>query len=87
MSERIGIINAEAEAFYSMAAQVIRRIASDLEDEAPDPDDVDWPAGYEADESDDQLFQSDRDYVEQISFYKRHQGKPTGRRGKNGGAS
>jgi hypothetical protein len=56
----------------------------DLEDEKPEPDDLKWPAGYLADESDEQLFQSEREYVEQIGFYKLHQGKPTSRRRRNG---
>jgi hypothetical protein len=92
MGEHIQAINAAVGQFYSEAEPVIADIAADLADEKPDPDDLEWPAGYLADESDEQLFQSERDYVEQMAFYKAHQGKPTSRRqcrgnGKGGEAS
>ena len=85
MAERIEAINAEVAQFYDQAEPVISNIARDLEDEKPDPDDLEWPAGYEADESDEQLFQSERGYVEQMDFYKAHQGKPTSRRTRDNG--
>ena len=40
----------------------------------------DWPEPREGDEDDDPLFDSTRDYVEQVDRYKQHQGKPTGRK-------
>ena len=89
MAECIQAINAEVAQFYDQAEPVISNIATDLEDEKPDADDLGWPEAYAADESDEQLFQSERDYVEQIGFYKAHQGKPTSRRngqGAKGGA-
>jgi hypothetical protein len=87
MAEHIEAINSEVEQFYDLAEPLIADIASDLEAEKPDPDDLEWSAGYAADESDEQLFQSERGYVEQIGFYKNHQGKPTSRRRGNGGGT
>jgi hypothetical protein len=85
MAEHIEAINAAVGQFYDQAEPVIADIATDLEDSKPDPDDLEWPAGYVADESDEQLFQSERGYVEQMAFYKAHQGKPTSRRPRGGG--
>jgi hypothetical protein len=87
MAEHIEAINSEVEQFYDLAEPVIADIATDLEAEKPDPDDLEWLAGYAADESDEQLFQSERGYVEQIGFYKNHKGKPTSRRRGNGGGT
>jgi hypothetical protein len=58
--------------------QLIERINRDLAAAAPDIKSYDWPAPCEGDEDDDPLFDSTRDYVEQIDRYKLHQGKPTG---------
>ena len=63
-------------------------IAAELEEEAPDPADADWPEPADGDEDGDPLFDSTRDYVEQIDRFKQHQGKPTDRlerRRPNGG--
>jgi hypothetical protein len=46
----------------------------------PDLDEVDWPIPDEGDEDLDPLFDSTRDYVEQMDRYKEHQDKPTERR-------
>jgi hypothetical protein len=48
-------------------------IEQDLEAEAPDPGDFDWPDPPEG--WDDPLFDTSREYVEQIDRYKEHQGK------------
>jgi hypothetical protein len=53
-------------------------IEQDLEDEAPGPDDFDWPDPPEG--WDDPLLDSTREYVEQIDRYKKHQGKRIGRK-------
>jgi hypothetical protein len=88
MAEHIEAINAEVAQLYGQAEPVLSGIATDLEADKPDPSDLEWPAGYDADEPDEQLFQSERGYVEQIGFYKAHQGKPTSRRsGRNGGGA
>lgn len=55
-----------------------------LEAEAPDPDEIEWPEPDDGDEDDDPLFNSTRNYVEQIDCYKEYQGKPTERRNRNG---
>lgn len=59
---------------------IINRIERDLYAVAPEPDSYPWPQPRDdADEDDDPLFDSTRDYVEQINRYKEHQGKPTER--------
>ena len=65
------------------AKPVWRAMEKDLQAQAPDPDDIDWPEPMEGDEDDDPLFDSTRGYVRQMDRYKRHQGKPTSRRGTN----
>jgi hypothetical protein len=62
-----------------------RAISKKLRVKAPDIDEIDWPEPEQADEDDDPLFDPTRDYVDQIDRYKHHQGKPTVRRGRNGG--
>ena len=59
-----------------------KTIAEELESEAPDPAEMDWPEPDDGDEDEDPLFDSTRDYVEQANRFKEHQGKPTARRGK-----
>jgi hypothetical protein len=80
--EHVDAINALVDAFQERAEALWDSISAALEDEAPDIED--WPDPYEADESDDQLYQSERGYLEQIARYKRHQGKPVERRRRNG---
>ena len=58
------------------ARPILRKIEKDLEAEAPDVDDYDWPEPQDGNEDDDPLFDSTRSYVEQIDRYKQHQGKP-----------
>jgi hypothetical protein len=87
IGEHVGAINEHAAAFYEQATEVWSDITADLEVHAPDPNAVEWPEPYDADESDDPLFDSERGYVEQIDRYKRHQGKPTTRRRRKGGVS
>jgi hypothetical protein len=55
-------------------------INDQLKAAAPDLDEVEWPEPNEGDEDDDPLFDSTRDYVEQIDRYKEHQDKPTSRK-------
>jgi hypothetical protein len=50
-------------------------IAQELEEEAPDPDEIEWPEPDEGDEDDDPLFDSTRDYVEQVDRFKGHRGR------------
>ena len=69
-------------AFEKKAKPILGKIEKDLHDEAPDGSDYDWPdpSDFEGDEDDDPLYDSSRDYVEQIDRYKEHQGKATERR-------
>jgi len=64
------------ESWNEQAQSVWRAITNDLLDATPDPADHDWPEAREPDEDDDPLFDSTRDYVEQMDRYKQHQGKP-----------
>jgi hypothetical protein len=61
-------------------APIMRRIERALADAAPDLDDYAWPEPRQGNEDPDPLFDSRRDYIEQINRYKAHQGKPTERR-------
>jgi hypothetical protein len=61
-------------------AGILRKIARDLGEAAPDVDDYDWPEPADGDDDPDPLFDSTRDYVEQIDRYKQHQGKATTRK-------
>ena len=72
-------------AWQKQAKVVWRAITEDLEAKAPDPDEIDWPQPADGDEDDDPLFDSTRDYVEQMDRYKAFQDKPTERRRRNGG--
>jgi hypothetical protein len=59
-------LKATLDAFERKAAQALRKVEDDLEAEALDPDDADWPEPAEGDEDDDPLYDSSRDYVTQI---------------------
>jgi hypothetical protein len=61
------------------AAPVWEAIAGELEDNLPDLDEIEWPEPERPDD-DHALFDSERDYVEQVDAFKRHQGKRTARR-------
>jgi len=64
------------------ANPVWHAIADDLDQQAPNPQEIDWPQPVEGDEDDDPLFDSTRDYIEQIDRYKEFQDKPIARRRK-----
>jgi hypothetical protein len=70
----------ELQAIADRFSTIRETVADRLREEAPDPDGYDWPEPDDSDEDDDPLFDSSRDYVEQIDRYKEHQGKPTARR-------
>jgi hypothetical protein len=72
---------AAIKAFEKKATPTLSKIEKDLSDQAPDEGDYDWPdpSDFEGEEDDDPLYDSSRDYVEQIDRYKEHQGKPTER--------
>lgn len=52
-----------------------RSIAAGLREQEPDLDDYPIPEAREADELDGSLYDSERDYLEQLSYYKLFQGK------------
>jgi hypothetical protein len=72
-----------AERFNSISHAISKSLTAQM----PDLDDVNWPEADQGDEVEDPLFDSHREYVEQIDRYKKHQGKPTARRSRNGGAA
>jgi hypothetical protein len=65
------------------ANPVYRAIQDSLNAQAPDLDAVIWPEPTEGDEFPDPLYDSARDYVEQVDRYKEHQAKPTERKTRN----
>jgi hypothetical protein len=69
---------AAIKAFEKKAKPILRRIEDDLSDQAPDLNAYDWPDpdDFEGDEDDDPLFDSTREFVEQVDRFKEHQGKP-----------
>jgi hypothetical protein len=72
------------EQWRERAEPVWQAIAEELEEQAPNLDGVEWPGPEVADEDDDPLFDSTRDYVAQIDRYKLHQGKPIAGRRRQG---
>jgi len=72
MRERIAMME---DALAARADPVFDAIAADLEEQAPDADDYEWPEPVEADEDNDPLFDSTRGYLTQIERYREHQGK------------
>jgi hypothetical protein len=42
----------------------------------PDPAEADWPEPKDGEDDDDPLFDSGRDYIDQMDRYKDHQDKP-----------
>jgi hypothetical protein len=85
-AEHTEAIDERVAAFYDRAEEIYAGIAEQLEASAPDLVAVDWPETGDADETDDALFDSARDYVSQVDRFKRHLGKPTGRARRNGDA-
>ncbi|HEY6258219.1 MAG TPA: hypothetical protein VIY51_20750 [Xanthobacteraceae bacterium] len=80
-AQDIAELQAEFDGLTKRARKLWRTVKRDLEKHAPDLDAVEWPepgAGYE---DENPLFDSGRDYVEQIDRYKKHQEKPIARRG------
>ena len=69
---------AAVNAYRVKARPIFEAIRTDLEDEAPDS--FDWPDGsFAAAEDADPLFDSTRDYIEQVDRYKEHKDEPTER--------
>jgi hypothetical protein len=67
--------------FGALADPILRRMEDDLSAEMLGIEDLaEWPVAAPDDPHPDPLFDSRRDYLEQTDRYKRHQGKPTGRK-------
>jgi hypothetical protein len=64
-------------AWIELAKPVWQAIREKLEVAAPRVYDTQWRPDFDADEDPDPMFDSTRDYVEQMDRYKEHQGKPT----------
>jgi hypothetical protein len=75
-AERKAVI-AAIKSFKRKAAPILRKIQNDLDAQAPDVDQYDWPEPEDGDEDDDPMFDSTRSYLDQIERYKEHQDKPT----------
>jgi hypothetical protein len=63
--------------FKRKAARILKKIRDDLDDRAPDIDQYDWPEPADGKEDSSPLFDSARQYPEQIACYKKHQGRST----------
>ena len=80
-------INARAAAFYERADGLWRRIGLALARRLPHAEDFAWVEPEPPDAEEESLFDSARDYLDQIEIYKARTGRPKGRRGNdNGGA-
>lgn len=63
------------EAYSTHLQELWQAISDDLQAEAPDLDEYAIPEGREAEEIADGLYNSERDYLDQIDVYKQFQGK------------
>jgi hypothetical protein len=72
MRERIAELEFALEA---EAEPLFETMTEELEAEAPDVDHYEWPEPKDADEDPDPLFDSTRDYLDQVERYKAQQGK------------
>jgi hypothetical protein len=68
-------IRAELQAWNDRARQVWQSMTEALNANAPDFDAITWPEPILEDEDPEPLFDSRRDYLEQMAVYKRHQGR------------
>jgi hypothetical protein len=78
IAEHGDAIEDELNGWQERAAPVWARIAADLEAVMPDLDTIEWPE-LDGEDGADPLFDSTRDYLDQMESYKRHQGKPADR--------
>jgi hypothetical protein len=81
MQPRCDDLRAKIDAWKEQATSTYQAMCTSLNERAPDVDSYDWPEPDEGNEDEDPLFDSTRDYVEQMDRYKEHQGQPTERVG------
>jgi hypothetical protein len=79
IAEHQAAIEAELHGWQDRAAPVWERIADDMTAAMPAPDAIEWPELDLDDEDANPLFDSTRDYLDQMTAYKRYQGKPADR--------
>jgi hypothetical protein len=63
------------ERLVAEAQPLLDQMKAGLEEEVPDPDAFAWPEPAEGDEDDDALYDSTRDYLEQVDIFRERQGK------------
>jgi hypothetical protein len=79
-SPRIEALEAEYSALEDRRQALWEEMTDSLLRRAPDISYVQWPTPADGDDDPDPLYDSSRDYVEQMDRYKRHQDKPTARK-------
>jgi hypothetical protein len=87
LEEEYSNVVAAHQAFVEHAETVWHAISERLDAEMPDTSGVKWPKPKAGDEDSDPLFDSTRDYVDQIDCYKAFQGKRTERKPGTGSVS
>jgi hypothetical protein len=78
LNEELEPLNARAADLHKRIKPVWQAMSEKLRERQPEPD-IECPE-FDADEDDDPLYDSTRDYVEQIDRYKKFQDKPTARK-------
>jgi hypothetical protein len=73
-------INDAVDDWMDCAKPIWHAIGTRLDNNAPSIVDVEWTKPFAVEEDEDPLFNSARNYVEQIDRYKKHQGKMTERK-------
>ena len=73
---QIGALAVEVDRLNDKINSVWHAIQTDLVDRAPDIEGIEWPEPDDGDPDLDPLYDSRRDYIEQLDRYKLHQGKP-----------
>jgi hypothetical protein len=77
LNQQLGTINQQASELRSRLAPIWQEMVDKLREREPELE-VECP-DFDGDEDDNPLFDSTREYVEQVDVYKEYQGKPTER--------
>jgi hypothetical protein len=78
LNQQLGAVNKQAIDLRSRMQPLWQQMVDKLRDQQPELE-IECP-DFEAEEDDDPLFDSTREYVEQMDVYKEYQGKPTERK-------